>query len=65
MRGRVPLDTAARSFRQLQRPFVGAIGRRAIQISATPTTETPILTGDVLSRSIDALSDPAGEARLK
>lgn len=60
MRGRLPLEGAARGFRQLRRPCAGAQARRAIQISATPTTESPILSGDVLSASIDASSDPAG-----
>lgn len=61
MRGRVPLGTAVRGLRQLQRPCVKANARRAIQISATPTTESPDLTGDVLSSSIDVSSDPAGK----
>ena len=58
MRGRPPLGNAARAFQQLQRPGVGIHGRRAIQISATPTSESPILNGDPLSRSIDV--DSAG-----
>ncbi|KAF8866221.1 hypothetical protein BDZ45DRAFT_710836 [Acephala macrosclerotiorum] len=64
MRGRVPLDNAFRNFRQLRCPGAGAHARRAIQISATPTTESPNLTGDVLSGSIDAFSDPA-DARFE
>jgi hypothetical protein len=59
MRGRPPLGSPARVFRQLQRPGVEIHGRRAIQISATPTTESPILNGDPLSNSIDA--DSAGK----
>lgn len=59
MRGRPPLRNAARAFRELQRPKFGIHGRRAIQISATPTTESPILNGDLLSSSIDA--DSAGK----
>ena len=58
MRGRPPLGNAARAFRQLQQRRVGIHSRRAIQISATPTTESPILNGDPLSSSIDA--DSAG-----
>jgi hypothetical protein len=54
------LRSSGRNLRQLRRPCGGVHGRRAIQISATPTTETPILTGDVLSNSIDASADPAG-----
>lgn len=64
MRGRIPLGNTARGFRQLQRPGIGAHARRAIQISATPTTESPILTGDVLGHSIDASTDPA-DARFE
>ncbi|KAG4436620.1 hypothetical protein IFR05_007878 [Cadophora sp. M221] len=64
MRGRIPLGNAARGFRQLQRPCAGGYGRRAIQISATPTTESPILTGDILSNPIDASTDSA-DARFE
>ena len=60
MRGRLPLNSAIRGFWQLRRPCAGVNGRRAIQISATPTTESPILSGDVLSTSIDASTDSAG-----
>jgi hypothetical protein len=60
MRGRIPLGNAARGFWQLQRPGTGPHARRAIQISATPTIESPIFTGDVLGNSIDASTDPAG-----
>lgn len=60
MRGRIPLGSTARGFRQLQGPAVGPHARRAIQISATPTIESPILTGDALGNSIDASADPAG-----
>lgn len=60
MRGRIPLDNVVRSFRQLQRPCVGGYGRRSMQISATPTTESPILRGDVLSSSVDASLDASG-----
>lgn len=64
MRGRNPLGTAARGLWQLQRRRVEDHGRRAIQISATPTTESPILTGDVLSNTIDASLDSA-DARFE
>ncbi|KAH7369969.1 mitochondrial protein-like protein Fmp26 [Rhexocercosporidium sp. MPI-PUGE-AT-0058] len=64
MRGRIPLGNAVRGFRRLQRPCAGGYGRRAIQISATPTTESPLLTGDVLSNSIDASADSA-DARFE
>ncbi|RDW63987.1 hypothetical protein BP5796_10489 [Coleophoma crateriformis] len=63
MPGRVRPDIAARGFRQLGRPS-GLHGRRSIQIRATPTTESPVLTGDVLSNSIDASTDPA-DARFE
>ncbi|KUJ14761.1 uncharacterized protein LY89DRAFT_649289 [Mollisia scopiformis] len=64
MRGRAPLGKSVRGFRQLQCPGVSLHARRCIQISATPTTESPNLTGDVLSSSIDAPSDPA-DARFE
>ncbi|RDW77268.1 hypothetical protein BP6252_05321 [Coleophoma cylindrospora] len=63
MPGRVRPEIAARGFRQLGRP-AGLHGRRSIQIRATPTTESPVLTGDVLSNSIDAATDPA-DARFE
>jgi hypothetical protein len=59
MRGRPPLGSAPRALRQLRRPGVGTHGRRAIQISATPTTESPTLNADPLSSSMDA--DSAGK----
>ncbi|CZT01759.1 hypothetical protein WAI453_006788 [Rhynchosporium graminicola] len=64
MRSRIQVHNAVRGFRQLQRPCAEACGRRAIQISATPTTESPMLTGDVLSNSIDASTDSAGMQSL-
>ncbi|EKD14228.1 uncharacterized protein L3040_003633 [Drepanopeziza brunnea f. sp. 'multigermtubi'] len=64
MRGRIPLENAVRSVGQLQRPCARGYGRRFIQISATPTTESPILTADVLSSSIDAASD-SSDARFE
>jgi hypothetical protein len=60
MRGRSPLECTARGFRQLARHQFGAQGRRTIQISATPTTESPILGGDALS-AIEASTDAAGK----
>jgi hypothetical protein len=63
MRGRIALGNVARGFRQLRQPGAGAHARRAIQISATPTTESPILTGDVLGNSIDASTDPEGQEK--
>ncbi|KAK0101555.1 Altered inheritance of mitochondria protein 24, mitochondrial [Cadophora gregata] len=64
MRGRTALGKATRGFQQLQRPCNGGHGRRGIQIGATPTTESPILTGDVLSNAIDASTDSA-DARFE
>ncbi|RDL31923.1 Altered inheritance of mitochondria protein 24, mitochondrial [Venustampulla echinocandica] len=64
MRGHLPLKTAGRGLRQLQRPYAGASRRRAIQISATPTTESPILGGDALGNSIDVSTDSA-DARFE
>jgi hypothetical protein len=63
MRGRSPLEGAARGFRQLTRHQVGGQRRRAIQISATPTTESPVLSGDELSSAIDASTGAAGRFR--
>ncbi|PBP18726.1 hypothetical protein BUE80_DR010272 [Diplocarpon rosae] len=63
MRGHRLLGNSIREFRQLHRPCAGRYERRAIQISATPTIESPILTGDVLSNSIDAAS--SADARFE
>ncbi|TVY51511.1 Altered inheritance of mitochondria protein 24, mitochondrial [Lachnellula cervina] len=63
MRSQLPLRSVAQCARHFRRPCC-AVGRRAIQISATPTTESPIHTGDVLSNSIDAYTDPA-DARFE
>jgi hypothetical protein len=63
MRGRSPLEGAARGFRQLTRHQVGGQRCRAIQISATPTTESPVLSGDELSSAIDASTGAAGRFR--
>ena len=60
MRGQLPLNSAVRGFRQLQRPCAAAHGCRAVHISATPTAESPILNGDILSNSIDASTESAG-----
>ncbi|KAH8661443.1 mitochondrial biogenesis AIM24-domain-containing protein [Tricladium varicosporioides] len=64
MRGQLPLRQAARVLRQLRYPYTGVAGRRAIQISTTPTTESPLLSGDVFSDSIDASTGPA-DARFE
>lgn len=63
MRGRIPLESASRSFPQLIRHQIGVQKRRALQISATPTTDSPILSGDALSNAIDASSDSPGIRR--
>ncbi|KIN01012.1 hypothetical protein OIDMADRAFT_179876 [Oidiodendron maius Zn] len=57
MRGRIPLEGASRGFPQLIRHQIGVQKRRALQISATPTTDSPILSGDAFSNAIDASSD--------
>jgi len=64
MRGRLPHNGAVRSFRQLQRQSIGQSTRRAIQISATPTTDSPNLSGDVLSNAIETSADAAGMIEL-
>ncbi|KAI6715360.1 hypothetical protein JHW43_002102 [Diplocarpon mali] len=63
MCSRIVLGNGVRGFRQLQRHGAGSYGQRAIQISATPTTESPILTGDVLSNSIEAAN--SADARFQ
>ncbi|TVY42761.1 Altered inheritance of mitochondria protein, mitochondrial [Lachnellula occidentalis] len=63
MRGQLSLRSVAQGARQFRRPCcAGTVGRRAIQISATPTTESPLQSGDVLSNSIDAYTDPTGSS---
>ncbi|KAG9231435.1 mitochondrial biogenesis AIM24-domain-containing protein [Amylocarpus encephaloides] len=64
MRGQLPLTRAARGFRDVRYNYVEGFGRRTLQISATPTIETPIPSGDALSNSIDASTDPA-DARFE
>ncbi|TAQ89841.1 hypothetical protein B7494_g1800 [Chlorociboria aeruginascens] len=54
MRSRIGPGSVARRFCALQQPVSGFYARRAIQISATSTTESPILSGDVLSSTTDA-----------
>ncbi|TVY93614.1 Altered inheritance of mitochondria protein, mitochondrial [Lachnellula willkommii] len=63
MRSQLPLRSVAQGARHFRRPCC-AVGRRAIQISATQTTESPIHSGDVLSNSIDAYTDSA-DARFE
>jgi hypothetical protein len=69
MPGRPVVQSAARGLRQLRRPcnaqgvqwrLRGLQCRREVQISATPTSESPDLTGDALINSIAASTDPAG-----
>ncbi|KAF4630597.1 hypothetical protein G7Y89_g7545 [Cudoniella acicularis] len=64
MRGQLPLRSAAQGLRQFRRPCAWTHGTRGIQISATPTTESPILSGDVFTNSIDASTDLA-DARFE
>lgn len=64
MRGRSPLESAVRSLRQLPRHRINVQSRRAVQISATPTTESPTLSADALSNAIDASTDTAGMFRF-
>ncbi|KAH8595255.1 mitochondrial biogenesis AIM24-domain-containing protein [Bisporella sp. PMI_857] len=64
MRGGLPLGSAARGLRQLRRPFTRAQCRRTIQISATPTSESPILDGNILTNSVAASTDPT-DARFE
>jgi hypothetical protein len=64
MRGQSLLTGTARGFRHVRRARAGGYGCRAIQISATPTIGTPVLSGDALSNSIDAATDSAGRATI-
>ena len=61
MRGRIPLEGAARGFWRFTRHQIGVQKRRALQISATPTTESPIPDEDALSNAFDAFTDAAGK----
>ncbi|KAG9247462.1 mitochondrial biogenesis AIM24-domain-containing protein [Calycina marina] len=63
MRSQLPLWTASRSLRQLRRSCTGAQSR-AIQISATGTSDSLALKGDVISTSIDSVTD-ASDARFE
>ncbi|KAL3426233.1 hypothetical protein PVAG01_03024 [Phlyctema vagabunda] len=63
MSGRIRLGNGLRGFRQLRNP--GRVSPyRGIQISATPTTDSPSFSGDILSNSIDASANSA-DARFE
>lgn len=57
MRGQNTLIRAARRAQPVRRP---ALARRSIQISATPTIDSPIIGPDAISGALDASSDSAG-----
>jgi hypothetical protein len=64
MRGSSILIKAARYHRPVRiRPAL-RLQYRAIQISATPTAESPIIGGDIINSSIDPSLDPAGKDPL-
>ena len=60
MRGSSTLTNAVRYHRPVRRIPIPRLQRRAIQINATPTAESPIIGGDVINSSIDLSLDPAG-----
>ncbi|RFU28390.1 hypothetical protein B7463_g7955, partial [Scytalidium lignicola] len=58
MRGRLPLQGAVGSLRQLPRPCCARIyGHRGIQINSTPTIESPLNRGDAFGSPIDGSGD--------
>jgi len=61
MRGSSTLINTVRYHRPVRLPPASPLQRRAIQISATPTAESPIIGGDVINSSIDLSLDPAGK----
>ncbi len=61
MRGSSTLTNAARHYRPVRRLPASGLQRRSIQVSPTPTVESPIISGDVINSSIDPSWDPAGK----
>jgi hypothetical protein len=64
MRGSSTLTNAVRYHRPMRILPASRLQRRAIQISATPTAESPIIAGDVINSSIDPSLDPAGRPSM-
>ncbi|KAI9731461.1 MAG: Altered inheritance of mitochondria protein 24, mitochondrial [Claussenomyces sp. TS43310] len=64
MRGLSPLVRASRRLRCALRVDATYLGRRDIQISATPTAERPSIGGDGLGSSLESSADPA-DARFE
>ncbi|KAJ9133407.1 hypothetical protein NKR23_g10792 [Pleurostoma richardsiae] len=64
MRGQLPLTRASRTLRLQRRPQYVCLQCRAIQISATPTTESPKTGGDAFGAPGDGLRDTA-DARFE
>ena len=64
MRGSSTLTNTARYHRPVRILPTPRLQRRAIQISATPTAESPIICGDVINSSIDPSLDPAGKPSM-
>jgi hypothetical protein len=60
MRGSSSITRVARCRRPVRTPATQFISRRAIQISAVPTAESPMIDGDAINTPIDSSLDPAG-----
>jgi hypothetical protein len=60
MHGSRSLVSVARSCRPVRRSAIQCAQRRALQISTTPTAESPLIGGDAINSSIDPSLDPAG-----
>ena len=63
MRGSSSLTRVTRCRRPLRRPATEMMSRRAIQISASPSTQSPMIDGDAVNNPIDPSLDPAGKFR--
>lgn len=64
MRSSLTLNNAVRYHRPVRKLLASRLQRRAIQISATPTAESPVIGGDVINSSIDPSLDPAGNSSI-
>jgi len=65
MRGASTLVNVARYHRPVRILPASRLQRRAIQIIATPTAESPIIGGDVINSLIDPSLDPAGKPLIQ
>lgn len=60
MRGSSSITRIARCRRPVRTPATQLVSRRAIQMSAVPTAESPMIAGDAINTPIDPSLDPAG-----